>query len=193
MGKYNKEELEKLILEDKLTYDKIGEIYNVSGNAIRKAANRLEIALPQRRKINKCETFNKKEDTFCLFCNEIIPRGRKYCNKTCQNNFEYSEYISKWKENIVLGNKGATQTSAYVRRYLFEKYDSSCSICGWNQKNIITTLCPLEIHHIDGDCTNNKEENLDLLCPNCHSLTDNFGSLNKNSTRFHRQKNTLDD
>ena len=45
MGKYNKEELEKLILEDKLTYDKIGEIYNVSGNAIRKAANRL-VKLP---------------------------------------------------------------------------------------------------------------------------------------------------
>lgn len=30
---------------------------------------------------------------------------------------------------------------------------------------------------------NNKEENLELLCPNCHSLTDNFGALNKNSTR----------
>ena len=33
------------------------------------------------------------------------------------------------------------------------------------------------MHHIDGDCTNNKMENLQLLCPNCHSLTSNFGSF----------------
>ena len=32
----------------------------------------------------------------------------------------------------------------------------------------------LQVHHIDGDRTNNKLENLQLLCPNCHSLTDNF-------------------
>ena len=25
-----------------------------------------------------------------------------------------------------------------------------------------------DVHHIDGNCTNNKEENLQLLCPNCH-------------------------
>ena len=35
------------------------------------------------------------------------------------------------------------------------------------------------MHHIDGDCTNNKIENLQLLCPNCHSLTSNLGILNK--------------
>jgi hypothetical protein len=32
----------------------------------------------------------------------------------------------------------------------------------------------LELHHIDGDNTNNKIENLQLLCPNCHANTDNF-------------------
>lgn len=49
------------------------------------------------------------------------------------------------------------------------------------------------MHHIDGDCTNNKIENLQLLCPNCHSLASKFGSLNKNSKRFHRSKKTLND
>ena len=29
------------------------------------------------------------------------------------------------------------------------------------------------------DCTNNKEENLQLFCPNCHSLTETFGNLKK--------------
>lgn len=37
----------------------------------------------------------------------------------------------------------------------------------------------LELHHIDGDKSNNTKENLELLCPNCHSYTDNYGSKNK--------------
>ena len=36
----------------------------------------------------------------------------------------------------------------------------------------------LELHHIDGDKSNNNLNNLQLLCPNCHSYTDNFGSKN---------------
>ena len=36
---------------------------------------------------------------------------------------------------------------------------------------------------IDGDATNNSEDNLQLLCPNCHSLTENYGRLNAKSTR----------
>jgi 5-methylcytosine-specific restriction endonuclease McrA len=31
----------------------------------------------------------------------------------------------------------------------------------------------------DGDATNNKEENLTLLCPNCHSLTPTYRGANK--------------
>jgi hypothetical protein len=50
MEKYKKEELEKLILVDCLTYDAIGVRYGVSGAAIRKAAKKLGIELPTRRK-----------------------------------------------------------------------------------------------------------------------------------------------
>ena len=31
---------------------------------------------------------------------------------------------------------------------------------------------------------NNNEDNLELLCPNCHALTENYGNLNKNSKRI---------
>jgi DNA-directed RNA polymerase subunit RPC12/RpoP len=40
----------------------------------------------------------------------------------------------------------------------------------------------LEIHHIDGNYLNNTIENLQVLCPNCHSLTLNYKALN-NSER----------
>ncbi len=36
----------------------------------------------------------------------------------------------------------------------------------------------LQVHHIDGDKCNNELNNLQLLCLNCHSYTDNFGSKN---------------
>ena len=38
----------------------------------------------------------------------------------------------------------------------------------------------------DGDATNNREENLQVLCPNHHAMTEHFGSRNKNSTRRYR-------
>ena len=54
-----KENLEKLILVEKLSYEEIGRRYGCSVGNIRKIAPRIGINLPQRRKINECETFNK--------------------------------------------------------------------------------------------------------------------------------------
>jgi predicted DNA-binding protein YlxM (UPF0122 family) len=36
-----------------------------------------------------------------------------------------------------------------------------------------------ELHHINGDGRDNRLENLQLLCPNCHSQTDTWGGRNK--------------
>ena len=53
-----------------------------------------------------------------------------------------------------------------------------CECCGLSEWNELPIT--LQAHHIDGDKTNNALENLQLLCPNCHSQTDNFGSKNIN-------------
>lgn len=37
----------------------------------------------------------------------------------------------------------------------------------------------LETHHKDGDRSNNSLDNLEILCPNCHSYTPNFARKNK--------------
>lgn len=49
----------------------------------------------------------------------------------------------------------------------------SCQLEEWQGE-----LIPLEIHHIDGDKLNNTLENLQILCPNCHALTDNWRGKN---------------
>lgn len=50
-----------------------------------------------------------------------------------------------------------------------------CKLTTWLEQPI-----NLELHHRDGDKSNNELDNLQLLCPNCHSYTDNYGSKNKN-------------
>lgn len=45
----------------------------------------------------------------------------------------------------------------------------------------------LEVHHIDGDRTNDVQENLILLCPNCHSYTANFRSKNNSKKEINEE------
>ena len=126
----------------------------------------------------------------CKNCNKESPFEKKrndYCNNQCQNDFEYKQYIENWKSGYETGTTKPDDTSKHVVRYMFEKYNSSCQVCGWKQINPYTLKVPLQIHHIDGNCFNNSENNLQLLCPNCHSLTENFGSRNKNCTRVDKR------
>ena len=135
----------------------------------------------------------KKEPHYCMACGkELIGYNTMFCSIECRKKFEdkqYSEYIERWKNGEECGHTPCFKIHKYVKRYLLEKYNNSCQECGWGKVNPYTNNVPLQIHHIDGDCTNNSEENLQLLCPNCHALTENFGSRNKNSKRvFRRQK-----
>ena len=55
---------------------------------------------------------------------------------------------------------------------------------------LICDNCGLELHHIDGNHKNNTLDNTLLLCPNCHSLTDNYKFKNAHkSTRDRRKYN----
>lgn len=64
-----------------------------------------------------------------------------------------------------------------LRKHLIVSRGHQCEKCLlklWLEENIT-----LEVHHIDGDRTNNSLENLQLLCPNCHSKTSNYKSKNR--------------
>lgn len=53
-----------------------------------------------------------------------------------------------------------------------------CEQCGFSMWN--NQLIPLEIHHKDRNSLNNTLENIQLLCPNCHSITDSWRKPNTN-------------
>lgn len=130
-----------------------------------------------------------KEIRFCKNCQKILIRSqKKFCSHYCQQEYIYKEYIARWKNGEEKGNKGEYFISDYIRRYLKEKYDNKCALCGWGEVNKYTGNVPLEIEHIDGNYKNNKEENLILLCPNCHSLTSTYKGANIGHGRLTRKK-----
>lgn len=132
-----------------------------------------------------------KKVNICLNCIRSTKRFMyKYCSIKCQIDTRYSKYIERWKKDLETGNRGINtkNISKHLRRYLQEKYGDKCSVCTWSQVHPVTKVVPLEIDHIDGNSENNKEENLRLICPNCHSLTSSFRNLNKGKGRAWRLK-----
>jgi hypothetical protein len=57
-----------------------------------------------------------------------------------------------------------------------------CELCGWAERAPDGRL-PLELDHINGDRTDNRIDNLRILCPNCHSLQPTHRGLNRRSRR----------
>ena len=125
----------------------------------------------------------------CKNCNNnLSSQKRTYCSTNCQNIYQRKEYIIKWKKGEVTGivGKKVFELSDKIRTYLFEINNNKCSNCGWGEINPTTNKVPLQIDHIDGDWQNCSENNLKLLCPNCHSLTPTYMGLNKGKGRSFR-------
>lgn len=119
----------------------------------------------------------------CLICGKILTkRQAKFCSQEHSNQYRKEEKINNWLNGLDQGWSG-TNTKKFIRTYLIEKNNYKCELCGWGQINPYSGLLPLQLHHIDGNYKNNKIENLQILCPNCHSLTDNYKNMNKDSVR----------
>ena len=54
--------------------------------------------------------------------------------------------------------------------------EEKCERCGLSEW--FNEPLSLELHHIDGNHYNNDFSNLQILCPNCHSLTQNYRNKN---------------
>tara|TARA_R110000751_G_scaffold12517_1_gene42944 strand:- start:90 stop:839 length:750 start_codon:yes stop_codon:yes gene_type:complete len=88
---------------------------------------------------------------------------------------------STWnKKYLKEREKGKLHSWDTLRKYHFIIQNNTCEVCGtreWNGESV-----PLELHHVDGDRTNNGDDNLQVLCPNCHSQTPNFCGRNRKSS-----------
>lgn len=157
--------------------------------------------LAKRKRVNFCSKscgakFNNKKvkipDHPCKICGSLTSYRNTYCSHRCHQSDPQTIYyfdIQGWLKGKIEGGTNSSSLGGCrtaVRRYLLEESNHQCSKCGWGEVHPITGKVPLEINHIDGNAHNNKRENLEVLCPNCHSLTPNFRGLNKKSSRTHR-------
>lgn len=102
-------------------------------------------------------------------------------------NSKRKAWIAQWLNGLIPMHEtyfGVNNTpSMNIRRHLIEINGEQCCKCGWKEINPVTGRIPVQLNHIDGDSTNNSPSNVELLCPNCHSLTPTFGRHGKGRKR----------
>ena len=93
-----------------------------------------------------------------------------------ENNYDFSHFTHYaktckhyTKDNVFIENSTASNNT--IRRYYTRGHytEYKCAICGqepfWNGKPLIMIL-----DHINGNHYDNVFSNLQILCPNCHSI-----------------------
>jgi len=136
--------------------------YQKCANIKKKNSINLKLAYIENRK--NCNQFNNKRN---WSKNKLLlPVEKVFCKKSNASTKLLKKYL------IVLGIK-----------------EDKCEICGINKwlGNPLT----ISVHHIDGDRRNNEVNNLQLLCPNCHSQTDNFSGRNKIKVKLNELDNEV--
>jgi hypothetical protein len=85
-------------------------------------------------------------------------------------------------EELLSGRRPASR-GQLKRRLLAEGLKGDrCERCGideWRGRRLSIVL-----HHVNGDPTDDRLHNLQLLCPNCHAQTPNFSGRNRRSRRL---------
>lgn len=70
-----------------------------------------------------------------------------------------------------------------IKSRLIEERGRKCEECGWDQPNPFHNTIPIQVDHIDGNRKNNHPDNLRILCPNCHSMTEHYMFLGRKHTK----------
>lgn len=123
----------------------------------------------------------KRERRPCAVCGTIVALAKQiYCSQRCHRTAEFERRRNQLEAGQYCD---VYNCNGFVRKYLIHRYGERCSQCGWDKRHPKTGRVPVEVEHIDGDWRNNRVENLTLLCPNCHSLTDTYRGLNRGRGR----------
>lgn len=135
-------------------------------NLIKESCNFTEVAEKSGVRVggNTYKEFKRISEKYKIDTSHFKKR-----NKTGENKLLKKEEVFSKDSKI-----NSSRLHKYITRYNLKK--EICECCGlsqWMGKNI-----SLQVHHINGDNKDNRIENLQILCPNCHSQTDNYAGKN---------------
>jgi len=197
--KYTKQELDKIAKETSSFNSFIREVYGkTDGNSWRKGKNLVEefgidtshYKIPKYTKeilepvVNKSNSMSEVSKHLRIkpgggsqfFVKQKIKEFGIDCSHFKKHIFPRTKCKTP-KEVLVVKPEGSTRTTPYIlRRCLIEigrKYICEAEDCLVSESWLGSPIT-LQVHHIDGDCLNNKSNNLMFVCPNCHTQTSNW-------------------
>lgn len=121
----------------------------------------------------------EKKEKNCLNCNKLIPNRNVYCDNKCQAEHKRKETFRLLEEGKFEEFNRMDTIDVNSKKFLILQHGEKCMKCGWDEINIHTKKVPIQLNHIDGNPENHDLGNLEILCPNCHSLTATFGRRGK--------------
>lgn len=112
-----------------------------------------------------CEQLNCKAETLNSYLEKM---GIDYAGQQAKKG-QYKG-TNKYKDVFEYLEKSTNIKSFILRKKLIESgvKEDKCEICGLSEWQGVKL--PLELHHKDTNHYNNDLENLQILCPNCHSI-----------------------
>ncbi|MEK7572416.1 MAG: hypothetical protein AAB493_00975 [Patescibacteria group bacterium] len=129
-----------------------------------------------------CGIFNRKERP-CVVCGKLILAGlnKKTCSRSCSNKHRTGIRYKTGRP------KDKVKLFRVLKVKLLEERGKKCEHCNYRKYEI------LQVHHKDRDRNNNKLNNLELICPNCH-YEEHFlkNSWLKNNIEKEEEKAILD-
>jgi 5-methylcytosine-specific restriction endonuclease McrA len=133
----------------------------------------LEMIDKNESKSNICRLLKVKQSTLN---NYLIKYNIEYIGNQSRKGITHPEQVTHYTDYT---EKGKNISTSKLRLKLIEQgvKEQKCEKCGldkWMDKPI-----PLELHHIDENRFNNKLENLQILCSNCHMQTHDYSNTKK--------------
>ena len=118
---------------------------------------------------------NQKKPRKLCYCGSPIENPVSvFCSAQCRCS-QKMEGITEWTQGGVAPFSDTKVVSSWVKKLR----GTACEECGWDRQNPVSGKSQTQVDHIDGDSTNLLYANLRILCPNCHSMTPTFNSLNR--------------
>ena len=160
--------IKQLIKKQNISVDHFDKIKSLK-TKMTLTKKKLEVLI--RNNNNLTETLKALELSICKDNFTWIRNKCKEYNISLKEKINWNNLEKEEINELLKNKKWTSHIGKMLIKYKIKK--NECEICGQKAYHNGKPLV-LQCHHIDGDRSNNTLNNLQILCPNCHTQTDNY-------------------